>query len=102
MASARALRYRTVILTQPEWIALACAVVLLLLAGVWHLGGILTIKAVINAIDVRNELSVLVAFWGIALLHVSEIIIGAGAYGAAIHWLELGYVSGGYGDSAGG
>lgn len=89
-------------LTQPEWIALACAMALLLLAGVWHLAGILTIRAVINGIHMRNEVGVLVAFWGLALLHVSEVVIGAGVYGAAIHWLELGTVSGGYGESAAG
>ena len=85
-----------------EWLALVAAFVLLMIAGAWHLGGILTIRALIQAAGLRRYFAVLTAFWGLALLHLSEIIIGAFVYGAAIGWLELGSVTQGYGDSAAG
>ena len=85
-----------------EWRALGAAFLLLMIAGVWHLGGILTIRGFMRRFGLRRYLAVLAAFWGLALLHLSEILIGALVYGLAIGWLELGSVTQGYGDSAGG
>lgn len=91
-----------VLLSQAEWLAFAFAFALLLLAGAWHLGGILIIKAIIRKTGLQNGLMVLVAFWGLVVLHVSEIVIAAIVCGVSIHWLDLGTVAQGYGDSAGG
>ena len=89
-------------LTQDEWLALALSVGLLLASGVWHLFGILGIRRLNLAFARGGVFSVLISFWGIALLHMSEIIVGAGFYGVAIYWLGLGEVVRGYGDSPAG
>ena len=85
-----------------EWIALSLALVLLLVAGAWHLTGLLSLKALIGRLRLSGHVAVLIVFWGLALLHVSEIVIGAMVYGAAINWFELGTVLEGYGDSPAG
>lgn len=82
-----------------SWLALGIGVALLLLAGLWHL---VWIRA-INRLDDRigpAHLSVIAAFWGIALLHLSEIAIGAVVYALAVKWLGLGTLGEGYGDTA--
>lgn len=85
-----------------EWLALGMAFVLLMIAGVWHLTGIMGIQRLIRGLGLRRHLAVLAAFWGLAMLHLSEIVMGAFVYGVAMGWLELGSVTQGYGDSAGG
>jgi hypothetical protein len=81
---------------------MSLAVALLFAAGAWHLMGLRAIRKLAKAQNQGGRWSVLFAFWGLALLHLSEIVGGAFVYGAAIHWLDLGTVSGGYGDSTGG
>jgi hypothetical protein len=42
---------------------------------------------------------VLIAFWGLAILHLTEIIAGAGVYQLATGPLDLGSIEKGYGNS---
>ena len=88
-----------VIMDAKSWMAIGLAVALLLLAGIWHLVGIRAINRFGDYLGHRRYWSVLAAFWGIALLHLSEIAIAAGVLGIAIHWLELGTFGAGYGGS---
>ncbi|MDT0574990.1 ion channel [Croceicoccus sp. F390] len=45
--------------------------------GAWHLGGILLIKKMKPQIGNYRYFAVLFAFWGVALLHFSEIVLGS-------------------------
>jgi hypothetical protein len=89
-------------LSHDEWAALGLSGLLLLGAGFWHLYGIRAIKWINKRIPLGDNGTVLVAFWGLATLHVSEIVLGAMMYGAAIHWFEFGTLAKGFGDSPAG
>lgn len=91
--------HRGTTLLQSEWLSLGLAVIALFASGAWHLGGILGIKRLNLACNFGAPMSVLFTFWGLALLHLSEIAAGALVYAVALGWFELGTVDEGYGDS---
>lgn len=86
-------------LDSKSWIALGLAVALLFLAGLWHLMWIRAINSLDDKIN-PPHLSVIAAFWGIALLHLSEIAIGGVIYSLAVNQLSLGSLGQGYGNTA--
>lgn len=83
------------------WTALALAVALLLLAGLWHLFWLRALNRLNRGMASHGNLAVLFAFWGIALLHLSEIAIGAMTFAVAVNWLHLGSLGPEYGDAPG-
>lgn len=80
-------------MTGSEWLMLGAGVALLLVSGVWHLGGILAIKACKPASGEHPYLAVLVTFWGLALLHLSEIALAAGGYWLALSLPDTGAIT---------
>ncbi len=89
-------------MTGTEWTMLAIGLVLLLGSGAWHLGGILLIKRCKPDSGEHPYLAVLLTFWGIALLHLSEIALGAFAYSLVLSLPGAGSISDSFGSSASG
>ena len=89
-------------MTQTEWLILAYGFALLLGSGAWHLSGIVLIKRITPDPGKRPFLGVLLTFWGLAILHVSEIVLGAVAYWLALSFSEAGLIAKGYGDTMAG
>ena len=85
-----------------EWIVLGCSLVFIAGLGAWHLGGILLIKKVKPSSGNHPHLAVLVAFWGLILLHFSEIVLGALAFGLVLNIEGTGDITEGYGSTMGG
>lgn len=83
----------------PELVAGLLALFTLFAGGVWHLFGIRAINAVVESLKAGGNLSVLIAFWGLAVLHLSEIVAGAGVYYLATEEWALGTIEKGYGSS---
>lgn len=64
-----------------------------------HLIGIRLISRVIERFDWGGNLSVLVAFWGLGILHLTEIGFGALVYYWAVGDWNLGTIEKGFGKS---
>lgn len=85
-----------------EWMTLGAGLLLLMAGGAWHLGGILLIKHVTPRVSKRPFLGVLLTFWGLVILHSSEIAVTALVYAAALTIPGVGSIAEGYGDSPAG
>ncbi|BBC71945.1 conserved hypothetical protein [Altererythrobacter sp. B11] len=72
---------------------LVAGLAMLFLLGAWHMAGIHLIRRVRPVSDSRPYLAVMVAFWGLVLLHFSEIVLGAGAYALALSFPDTGSIS---------
>lgn len=84
-----------------EWIVLVGGVVFILFLGAWHLGGILLIHKV--AASKRNSpMAVLYTFWGLFVLHLSEVALGAMVIGLILSFPELGSLDQPYGSTPAG
>ncbi len=86
-------------LTIAEWQMLAAGMATLMASGAWHLAGILFLKNIVPDAKDHPHIAILLTFWGLLLLHVSEIAFGAFAYGLAMSIEGAGSITGGYGDS---
>ncbi len=85
-----------------EWVMVGAGLALLMVSGAWHLGGILLIKRLKPDSKSHPHLAVLITFWGLVLLHFTEIALAAIGYALALSVPGAGTISEGYGDSAGG
>lgn len=85
-----------------EWMTTGAGLLLLMAGGAWHLGGILLIKRVTPRVSRHPFLGVLLTFWGLVILHFSEIAIAALSYAAVLTVPGAGSIGQGYGDSPGG
>lgn len=72
------------------------------LLGLWHLGGLLALTWLKPAGGERHALAVLVTFWGLLLLHFSEIVLCAVMLHLALAMPGAGEISGGPGAGAAG
>ncbi|AKH43927.1 hypothetical protein WYH_02900 [Croceibacterium atlanticum] len=63
------------------------------LLGAWHLYGLRLIKKIRPVGDEHPHLGVLAAFWGLGILHFSEIVLGAAAYALALTIPAAGNIS---------
>lgn len=84
-----------------EWAMLGAGLALLLAGGAWHLGGILLIKRIKPDSHNHPHFSVLLTFWGLVLLHVSEIALAAWCYSLALSFPGAGRISEGCGITEG-
>jgi hypothetical protein len=82
-----------------ELTVLACGIGLLLLFGVLHMTGLEVIRKHKPQQDSHRYLGLLFTFWGLALLHLIEIALGAGLL-ALLLSEGHGSLSSGYGSSA--
>lgn len=89
-------------MTPAEWITLGCGLLFIAFLGAWHLGGVLLIKKVKPPSGKYPFLAVLVTFWGLLLLHFSEIVLGALVYGMVLNIEGTGTLTEGYGSTMGG
>ena len=89
-------------ITSAEWITLGSGLVFIGALGAWHLGGILLIKRLKPSSGRHPHMAVLVTFWGLLLLHFSEIVLGALAYGLVLNMEGTGDITEGYGSTMGG
>ena len=80
-----------------EWMMLGSGILLLLLSGVWHLGGILLTQRLKPDPESHRFVGVLVASWGLAVLHFSEIALGALGYAIVLALPGAGTIHSGYG-----
>ncbi len=71
-------------MTATEWLVLGAGLVLLFASAPWHLGGLLLIKRIKPSGGNNGFLAILLTFWSLMLLHLSEIAIAAGMY-----WLVM-------------
>ncbi len=89
-------------LIMAEWMMLAAGMVAMMASGAWHLGGILLLKNSIPSAKKHPYWAIMLAFWGLLVLHWTEIALGAVAYSVAMSIPGAGAITGGYGDSPGG
>lgn len=87
-------------MTQSELIVFACSVGLLFAYGALHLGGLELIRRAKPKQDQHRHLGLLFTFWGLALLHLLEIAIGAFALYAVLEQPGTGSLSDGFGSAA--
>lgn len=85
-----------------EWLVLGGGILLLMAGGAWHLAGILLIKRVTPKASNRPLLGVLLTFWGLLFLHLSEIAASAFIYALVLSLPETGSIARGYGDTIAG
>jgi hypothetical protein len=72
------------------------------LLGAWHLAGLMLLRRLKPSGEDRQYLAVLTTFWGLLLLHFSEIAWGAVVLALALALSDTSIVTRGYGTSAGG
>lgn len=89
-------------MSSAEWITLGCGLLFIAFLGAWHLGGLLLIRKAKPSSGQHPYFAVLVTFWGLLLLHFSEIALGALAYALVLGIEGTGTLSEGYGSSMGG
>jgi hypothetical protein len=85
-----------------EWAMLGAGLALIMAAGAWHLGGILLIKRLKPDSRHHPHLAVLITFWGLVLLHFSEIVLAALFYALVLSFPGAGSIREGYGEGLGG
>lgn len=87
-------------MTSNEIIVLACGIGMLFAYGLLHMFGLEVIRWVKPKQEKHRHLGLLFTFWGLAVLHLIEIAIGAGL----LYYLQavqgLGTLSKGFGSSA--
>ncbi len=76
-----------------EWMVLAAGLALLFASAPWHLGGLLLIKRLKPADGDHSFLALLGTFWGLMLLHLTEIAIAAWAYWAVMQFPDTGNIT---------
>ena len=89
-------------MTVAEWITLGCGVVFVAVLGAWHLAGILLIQRMKPSSGRHPHFAVLVTFWGLLALHLTEIVLGALAYALVLGIEGTGALTEGYGSTMGG
>lgn len=89
-------------MTTAEWTVLGGGIVFVLLLAAWHLGGILLIHMIACAQRRHSALAVLYTFWGLLVLHLSEVALGALAFWVMLAFPDLGTLDKGYGSTPGG
>lgn len=80
-------------MTGIEWAVLAAGIGFVAFIGAWHLGGILTIMRMKPSSGRHPYFAVLFTFWGLLVLHISEILLGALAYFFALRSPAVGNLS---------
>jgi len=89
-------------LVTAEWLMLGAGMLTQMASGAWHLAGILFLKRVVPSAKQHPYWGVLLTFWGLLLLHASEIAFGAWAYSIALSVPGAGRIAQGYGNTSGG
>ena len=87
---------------QSEAAALLCGLFSVAALGLWHLGGLLLLERLKPSGGHSHYLAVLTTFWGLLILHVSEIVWCAVMLRLALTISSTSAVIGGYGDSLAG
>ncbi len=86
-------------MTAPEWVILGFGLALLFAAAPWHLGGLLLIRRLQPSGRRHPFGAIVVTFWCLILLHLSEIVVGAAAFAAVLSFPDTGTVGGEAGSS---
>lgn len=81
-------------MTAPEWAVLGVGIALLFAAAPWHLGGLLLIGRLQPSRERHPFGAIMVTFWGLILLHLSEIVAGAAVFAAVLSFPETGAIDG--------
>ena len=86
-------------MTTPEWAVLGVGIALLFAAAPWHLGGLLLIRRCQPSRRHHPFGAILVTFWSLILLHLSEIAAGAAIFAAVLSFPGTGAIDGAGGGS---
>ena len=87
-------------MTESEWTVLASGIGLLLVYGLLHMAGLELIRNLKPQQDTHRHMGLLFTFWGLALLHLVEIAIGAGLLALLLSYPGHGSLSSGFGSTA--
>lgn len=87
-------------MTDGEITVLASSIGLLLAYGLVHMSGLEIIRKFKPQGDKHRHLGLLFTFWGLALLHLLEIAMGAGLLALLLSYGDHGSLSSGFGSTA--
>ena len=87
-------------MTSSELIVLACGVSLLFVYGLLHVAGLEILRRAKPSQEKHRYIGLLVTFWGLAVIHLIEIAIGAGVLALLLSMQGMGSLSQGFGSTA--
>ncbi len=87
-------------MTNSEITVLGCAIGLLVVYGILHLGGLELIRRSKPRQEKHRYFGLLFTFWGLAMLHMLEIAIAAGVLALLLSATGYGTLSEGFGSTA--
>jgi hypothetical protein len=86
-------------MTDSEWTVLASGIGLLLVYGLLHMSGLELIRTLKPKQEKHRYAGLLFTFWGLALLHLIEIAMGAGLLAFLLSYPAHGALSSGFGST---